>query len=122
MSTRKRILVNGLLAAVPLAVFGAMLGTLAGMFLDAQPGGTNAPSTSGVLAWRVAAALAVGGFLFVAVAEGLLSLWRVPPAPPKPDPNKVAEELIQSILREAEQKEQPQMKAEDHRSERHNLI
>ena len=41
----------------------------------------------------------LAGFLFVAVGEGLLSLWRKPTAPPTPiDFDKIAEAQIQAIL------------------------
>lgn len=116
MSTGKRILVHGLLAAVPLAVIGFLLAQLAGLYLDSRAPTRAGPFVGDVparpaavtevtdtLSWRMPLTLAAVGFGFVAVTEAVFSLWRKPAPPPKPTPDQMAEELLQSLLKEAEQ-------------------
>jgi hypothetical protein len=109
MTTRRRIVLHGLLTAAALAVIGAMYAQLAGMWVGAQVTPrtgpviddriTSAPpdgeGVQSALAWRLPLAMAACGFLFVLAGEGLLALWRTdaPPAAAKPT------------------EEQPQMKA-----------
>ncbi|QEL13166.1 hypothetical protein [Limnoglobus roseus] len=113
MSTRKTILVNGGLAAVALAVIGSFFAQIAGMWVASQTparivDGNVVPTTdtspadvTAVLAWRLPLTMAAIGFAIVAVAEGLRSLWKKPPAPavtPTPTP----EVEMQRMLRELE--------------------
>ena len=82
MTLRKRILVNGLLAAVPLALVGYLFSHLAGMYTAAQDSradtAANSAAVTETLVGRLPYTLAIGGFLFVAFGECLLAMWRRP--------------------------------------------
>lgn len=115
----QRILVNGLTAAGVLAVVGFAYAQLAGIWLA---GGSSArglgepglapPADDPLvesLRYRVPAMMALWGFAFVAVAEGVLAVVRGNrPAPlpveRTPDP---AEVLLEELMRQAESANAP---------------
>lgn len=114
----KRIVVNGLLTALLLGLIGLAFAELAGMWLAANPVGRAAPvvnptppaqeSVTAALRYRVPVTMAVWGFLFVAVGEVVLHLWRgrranrVAKTPTdEPNPN-AAEQLLEELLRQVE--------------------
>jgi hypothetical protein len=85
MSTRKTILVHGLLTAGVLAVVGYMFAQIAGMWVTSQTpvrsGGENVAAGSAIstaLESRLPFTMAAMGFVLVAMGEGLRSLWRKP--------------------------------------------
>jgi len=119
MSTRKRILVHGTMAAAALALIGYMYAQLAGVWAASQtthrtsavlnPGtseitAASAEEIAGMLMWRVPLTMAAMGFAIVAMGEGLLSAWRKPAAPPTDTRthDEKAEELIQQLLKDIE--------------------
>jgi hypothetical protein len=103
----KRILVNGGLTAVILALVGLLFSELGGMWASApgRPGATNPGQTGAALRTRVPLMMALWGFAFVVVCE--LVLYRIrrrapaKPADPVPDD---AEKLLNELLAQAEAK------------------
>ncbi len=85
MSLKWRILVNGLLAAIPLALVGYLLAHVAGLWAashDNRASDTGAAITD-TLARRLPYTLALGGFLFVLIGELILAMWRRSDPPAK---------------------------------------
>jgi hypothetical protein len=85
MSLKRRILVNGLMAAIPLAVIGFLFAQMAGLWAasqDARAAETGAAITDS-LVQRLPLTMAMGGFAFVLFGELLLALWRRPTHNPK---------------------------------------
>lgn len=127
MSTRKRILVHGTMAAAALALIGYMYAQLAGVWAASQtthrtsavlnPATSDIPAASpeeiaGMLMWRVPLTMAAMGFAIVAMGEGLLGAWRKPTATPTDTRthDEKAEELIQQLLKDVEAtKEEPSL-------------
>jgi hypothetical protein len=121
-TTLLRIAKHGGLVAAGLWIFGVMFGQLAGLWVDSQAPVRNGPILSGEpidpklksegelfaesVRWRVPFAMAGWGFLFVAAFELMAGMWRRPEPPQTPvDPQQAnaEEELIQQLLRDAEQ-------------------
>jgi hypothetical protein len=88
MSIRKTIVVNGLLAAIPLALIGYLYAQMAGMWVSSQAiprtgtsgslaaaSSISAAEISSAIAWRLPFTMAICGFIFVALGEGAKSLW-----------------------------------------------
>lgn len=103
MSTGKTILVHGGLAAGVLAVVGTFLAQLAGMWVASQSSARGPVDTGALvneIAWRLPFSMAAIGFAFVAIGEGLRSLWKSP-IPPKTEPTSTEAEL-QRLLGEQE--------------------
>lgn len=126
--TLRRILTNGLPAAVFLAVIGYLMAEVAGIWLDSQmpaarPGldpdlaepapevraATGADVTAS-LRFRLPAVMALWGLLLVTVFELVLRFWRGPrstitPPPPKAPPKVMddeVEQLLNQLLQQAE--------------------
>lgn len=107
----KRIAVNGFITAVVLGVIGFMYAELAGLWLTGAA--TRTPQASdadlqGTIRSRVPVVMAVWGFVFIAVAEMGLYLWRggskaADAARPAPPPDE-AEALLEELLKQAEAK------------------
>ncbi len=82
MSLRKRILIHGLLAAVPLALIGYVLALLAGLWASSQSALRSGPAVAAsgdevtaAFVWKLPLFLAIGGFAFVAIGEVIRTLW-----------------------------------------------
>ena len=122
-TTLLRIAKHGGLVAAGLWIFGILFGQLAGLWMDSQAPVRNGPILTGELVdpsaksegevfaervrWRVPFAMAGWGFLLVTAFELLAGIWRRPVVPLAPvDPAQAfnEEEIIQQLLREAEQK------------------
>ena len=105
----KRIALNGLLTALILGLVGTCYAELAGLWLTGA--GTRSapdPSMQDALRTRVPLTMAAWGFLFIAVTEFGLYLWRGEPkdrvkkdAAAQPDE---AELLLEELLQQAEAK------------------
>ncbi|CAN5292142.1 hypothetical protein BH11PLA2_BH11PLA2_50100 [soil metagenome] len=92
MSLRKRILVHGLMAALPLALIGYLFAQMAGMWTATQSPMRIGPlheesvkaqvedaaAMTEKLEYRVPAVMALGGFTFVLIGEVVMSVWRRP--------------------------------------------
>jgi hypothetical protein len=97
-SLARRIVVHGLMAAVPLALLGFLYAQMAGMWTATQSPlrigpaseevvavrNSDADGVTAALEWKVPIVMATGGFLFVAIGECLLAMWRRPGNPPTP--------------------------------------
>lgn len=84
MKLPRRILINGLLAAVPLGIIGYLLAQAAGIWTAAQSdrgASEQGAAVSDALVGRLPVVLAVCGFLFVAFGELLLAWWNKPMTP-----------------------------------------
>lgn len=113
MSTSKRIVINGLLAGITLAIIGMMYAQLASMWVSSQPSRrtgldetlarTNSVRLPDELNWRLPLTMGVMGFCLVALGESLFSLWRQPAKPPirKPSLEEETDALLQKLLDEA---------------------
>ncbi len=113
MSTTKTILVHGGIAAGMLAVVGYLFAQLAGMWLSSQsaprPGAELDPAPLvSTLEWRLPFTMAAMGFVFVAIGEGLRSLWK-PKAKPVIE-SSAPEDELQRLLKQFEQSEKVAMK------------
>jgi hypothetical protein len=106
----KKIARNGLVAATILALVGFGFAEIASLWMTSQSGrsAVGEAATAESLRYRLPVAMAGWGFVFVALTEALLHLWRArrrtKPAD-KPDPQggqAPAAVLIEQILREAE--------------------
>lgn len=106
----KRILIQGTLTAVVLALIGLALAELATMWATGSAGRPNSsdlnPAPPDSLRYRVPLTLAAAGFVFVAVGEWLAARVRARkaaanPAPAQPDD---AEKLLNELLAQAEAK------------------
>ena len=79
-----KLLKNGVPTAAILAVVGYLFAQLAGMWYVSESGGRTSPVGSDEIAdtlqWRLPLTMAAWGFGLVALFEGVLSLWRKPPA------------------------------------------
>lgn len=116
----QRIAINGVLAALFLAMIGFFLGQVGTMFVvrSEVPTGANGPNPDeellNALQYRVPLMLAFWGFVFVAVGEVLLHLWRSrKPAPaPAPAQQHPTEQLLQELLAKAEAEEKARADAQ----------
>jgi hypothetical protein len=109
----KRIAVNGLITALILGGIGLLYAELAGLWLTGS-GNRVSPQTDteiqSAIRQRVPLRMAMWGFVFIAVAEVGLYLWRGEPpvkdakaakGAPRPDE---AELLLEELLKQAEAK------------------
>src|SRR5262245_12477265 len=106
----RRILLNGGLTAVILAIIGVAFGQLAGMWTAGavRPGSTDLnPSTDNALRYRVPLMMAFWGFVFVAGWELVLYRLRgnkLPEAKPAEKQPDEAEKLLNELLAQSEAK------------------
>ena len=110
----KRILIQGGLTAVVLALIGLALAEVATLWTAGHAGKPNSadlnPPPPADLRYRIPLTLAAGGFVFVAVGEWITARLRARkaaanPAPPQPDE---AEKLLNELLAQAEAKNSPE--------------
>lgn len=108
----KRIAVNGVLAAVALALLGYLIASIAVMFLPVPPPGAEEPAPPDdlpeAIKVRLPLTLAAWGFVFVALGE--LVLWAVrgkrpPAAGPTQAELDANERIIQELLAKADAEE-----------------
>jgi len=108
----KRILIHGLLTAGILALVGMMFAEIAGMWMTANTGGVRPgsedlnPPVEEKLRYRIPLTMAIGGFLFIAVAEIIaerIRRRRPPAQPTQPQPDET-ERLLNELLAQAEAK------------------
>lgn len=115
----RRILIQGGLTAAVLALIGAALAELAGIWATGHAGKPNSadlnPPLDPSLRYRIPLTLAVGGFVFVAVGEWIAARIRarkdaakVAAAPPSDD----AEKLLNELLAQAEAKAAAEIEAQ----------
>jgi len=108
----KRIALNGILTALILGVIGFLFGELAGLWLTGAANRTQQESDASLrdaIRYRIPLLMALWGFVFIAVAEVVLFLWRgEPQARPangaraaKPDEAGL---LLEELLKQAEAK------------------
>ena len=107
MTTKKTILIHGLLTAGALGLVGYFMAQVAGMWIAStapvRPGLESAPdptatTISNTLAWRLPFSMAAIGFIFVVLGESVMSAWRKP-KPTDTTPSQ-SEEETQRMLRE----------------------
>ena len=105
----KRVAFNGLLTALVLGLIGLCFAEMAGLWLTGAGGTRSAPdpAVQDGLRHRVPLTMAVWGFLFIAVTEFGLFLWRGDPsakvAKKEAGPDE-GELLLEELLRQAEAK------------------
>lgn len=93
MKLLQRILINGLLAAVPLGIIGYLLAQAAGIWTASQSdrgASEQGAAITDALAGRLPLVLAICGFFFVALGELLLACWSKPNSPKLCDDQPVA--------------------------------
>ncbi len=105
----RKVALNGALTAVMLAVLGMMFAQLAGMWITASIPlrAKEAPPDLSAMKIRLPLLMGGAGFVFVAVGELFVSLFKrkttspVTQGPPQPD---AAERLLEELLTQAETK------------------
>jgi hypothetical protein len=114
-SLLKRILVNGGLVVFGLGLFGVLFGQIAASWVASQaPIRAQLESTDGSpkissdhlaeqFKWRVPVTMACMGFGLVVVFEFLGTIWQKPKVATVKDSLPSDEEIIQRLLKEAEQ-------------------
>jgi hypothetical protein len=109
----KKIARNGLIAAAILAVVGFGFAEIASLWMTWQSGrgAAGEAATAQSLRYRLPVAMAGWGFVFVALTESLLHLWRGRRPKPADEPAPAqaqapAAVLIEQILRQAEAERQ----------------
>ncbi|MFO0825979.1 MAG: hypothetical protein U0792_23150 [Gemmataceae bacterium] len=111
----QRIVINGVLTAVFLAVIGAVIGQIGSVFMlssqtnSAEPDAHNADAEiAHAIQYRMPLMLAGYGFIFVAIGEVILHFWRgrKPPTPAASAAQpQNTEQMLQELLAKAEAEE-----------------
>lgn len=97
------LLKTGLPTAAGLGVVGYAFARFAGVWYVSEAGGRTANDIAEALEWRLPLTMAAWGVGLVVFFEGILSLWRKPPAPlTAVTPVDETEQLLLKLLEEAE--------------------